>query len=176
MDGGGVENLKHEAGGHRVQRVPRTERNGRVHSSTVTVAVLGALTVSNSPYDRRSADDFSVEWYNGTIGAGGQNHQKTACCARITHIPTGIIRTAQTRSRNNSYKNAMEALQADLDRAAGHAAGRAENAVRKAHVGSGERSDRRRTYQFQNGLVRDHLTGKSAPVDRVMKGGFDLIW
>jgi protein subunit release factor A len=70
----------------------------------------------------------------------------------------------------------MEALHGELDRFAVHTAGQAENAVRQSHVGSGERSDRRRTYQFQNGIVRDHVTGKSAPVDRVMKGGFNLVW
>lgn len=175
IDGKGAENLENEAGGHRIQRVPRSERNGRVHSSTVTVAVLGSVAASGL-YERRADTDFAIQWYNGTIGAGGQAHQKTKTCARIIHLPTGIVRTAQSRSRQNSLANAMAAIHTDLDRQAVTDAGRATNGVRQAHVGSGERSDKRRTLRFQEGKVHDHITGKSAPLDRVMKGEFRLLW
>lgn len=146
-----------------------------MHSSTVTVAVIGD-TSTQSPYDHRRPEDFEVQWYNGTVGAGGQNHQKTQNCARVKHLPSGIVRTAQTRSRQNSLKNAMEAIHDELDRMSGKVVQGAQNAVRKAAVGSGERSDKRRTYRFQDGLVHDHQTGRTAPVERVMAGRFELLW
>ena len=96
--------------------------------------------------------------------------------ARITHTPTGMVRQAQTRSRENSRQEAMSALQAALDLLSGNASGQAENQVRRAHVGSGERSDRRRTYQFQNNIVSDHITNKKASTKKIMAGYFDLLW
>lgn len=174
IDGKGAEQLDNEAGGHRIQRVPKSERNGRVHSSTVTVAVLGSV-VSRSLYDRRSENDFEISWYSGS-GAGGQHRNRHLNSARITHIPTGLVRQAQTRSRENSLQAAMAALIAELDRHSGTVVERAVNGLRQAHVGSGERSDKRRTLRFQEGKVHDHITGKSAPLDRVMKGEFRLLW
>jgi peptide chain release factor 1 len=175
LDGHGVDQLSNEAGGHRIQRVPKSERNGRVHSSTVTVSVLSDQGTGSGIYDQRADDDFEISWYSGS-GAGGQHRNKHQNSARIMHRPTGLVRQAQTRSRENSYQTAMAALHAELDKQAGEIAGQAENAVRRSQVGSGERSDRRRTYQFQNGLVTDHKTGHRAPVDRVMAGRFDLLW
>jgi peptide chain release factor 1 len=147
-----------------------------VHSSTVTVAILGGTTASTNIHNQRSENDFEISWYNGTIGAGGQAHQKTKTCARITHLPSGIIRTSQSRSRQNSLKNAMAAIHSDLDRQAASAAGTAENGIRQAHVGSGERSDKRRTYRFKDDRVLDHVTGKSASAAKVMGGAFGLLW
>jgi peptide chain release factor 1 len=176
LDGPGADQFKHEAGGHRIQRVPRTERNGRVHSSTVTVAVLASGKAAGGVYDQRDPADFAVEWFNGTIGAGGQNHQKTANCARVTHLPTGIVKTAQTRSRANSLKNAMSAMNETLDEQKTRIEGHAVNRIRQAHVGTGERSDKRRTYQFKNDVATDHVTGKKAPLRKVFGGQFDLLW
>lgn len=96
--------------------------------------------------------------------------------ARVTHLPTGVVRTAQTRSRENSIQNAREALNAELDRLAERAVGTAENGVRRGQVGTGERSDKRRTYRVQDGLVHDHASGRSGAVERVMAGRFDLLW
>jgi peptide chain release factor 1 len=146
-----------------------------VHSSTVTVAVMSEIA-QHTIYDQREPDNFKIEWFNGTIGAGGQNHQKTANCARITHLPSGIVKTAQTRSRANSLKNAQAAILAALDEQSGQQHGQAANAVRKTHVGTGMRSDKRRTLQFQNGTVTDHITGRKAPLKLVMAGRFDLLW
>jgi peptide chain release factor 1 len=142
----------------------------------VTVAVLGGTTAADTPWNKRSKDDFKIEWYNGTIGAGGQNHQKTQNCARVRHIPTGTVRTAQTRSRKNSLQNAMEAMEAELDRLGAASSHAAHNSVRKASVGTGERSDKRRTWRFQEDRVHDHETGKSAVASRLLKGEFRLIW
>lgn len=127
-------------------------------------------------YDKRSKDDFEITWYNGTVGAGGQNHQKTQNCCRLKHIPTGIVKTAQTRSRANSLQNATEALQAELDRQKGIATASSERAVRKDQVGTGERSDKRRTIRFQADQVIDHITGKRMTSSEYMKGGMDRLW
>lgn len=141
----------------------------------MTVAVIGQLH-TDQPYDRRSDSDFRIEWFSGSVGAGGQNHQKTQNCARVTHVPTGLVRIAQTRSRQNSLKAALAAINADLNRLAANSANAAENDVRRKQVGSGERSDKRRTFRFQDGLVHDHITGKSSTVSRVMNGCLDLLW
>jgi len=175
FEGPGAELLDNEAGGHRIQRIPITERGGRVHSSTVTVAVL-AQSMVDSRYQRRNADDYVIEWYSGTVGAGGQNHQKTQNCARLTHLPTGIVRTAQTRSRQNSFKAARAAIDQELDRQNHQTANAAENAVRRAQVGSGQRSDKRRTVRFQDGLVHDHVTQKSVPINVYLKGYLEKLW
>lgn len=168
--------MDREAGAIRVQRIPVTERSGRVHSSTVTVAVLAVESGADlSAYLRRGDADFRVEWYNGTIKAGGQHHQKNATCCRLTHLPTGIVKTAQTRSRDNSMRLAMETLVADLDRQAADAGHQAHNSTRRSQVGSGQRADKRRTFRFQDNRATDHVTGKSAPCAKVMAGRFDLL-
>lgn len=141
----------------------------------MTVAVIGELR-TDQPYDRRTDSDFRIEWFSGSVGAGGQNHQKTQNCARITHLPTGLVRIAQTRSRQNSLKAALAAINDDLDRLASSTANAVQNDVRRKQVGTGERSDKRRTFRFQDGLVHDHITGKSVSVTRVMNGCLDLLW
>lgn len=141
----------------------------------MTVAVLGAEAADVQAYMRRDAQDYVVEWYSGS-GAGGQHRNKHQNSARVTHVPTGIVRSAQTRSRENSLKFAMTAIDQELDRIAGHAANAAENTIRREQVGSGQRSDKRRTIRFQDGLVHDHATGKHMPIDRYMSGGGDALW
>lgn len=166
-----------EAGGHRVQRVPPNERRGRVHSSTVTVAVLadGVAVTKDSPAMSRAPKDFRVEWFRGS-GAGGQHRNKHANSARVIHLPTGLRQERQGRNREANLSEAMAALLARLDemaRSEGHAV---EAALRASQVGSGMRSDKRRTYRFQDGRVEDHVTGKSARTGDVMRGRFDLLW
>lgn len=177
MTGDRVELLDQEAGNIRIQRIPRTEKRGRVHTSTVTVAVLGDQVVDLSPYRSRSERDFEVEWFGGTIGAGGQKHNKTFNCARLKHLPTGIVRTAQTRSRKNSYAEAMAAICVDLDQAMEEAARGHDNGLRKAQIGSGKRAaEKRRTFRFQEDRAIDHEAGTSAQARRVMRGQIDDLW
>lgn len=166
--------LLNEGGGHRVQRVPPNERRGRVHSSTVTVAVLEEQAL-NPVYQQRTERDFSISFFSGS-GPGGQNRNKVQACARIVHMPTGLVRTAQTRSRENSVRLALAALHADLDAMAAQDARLQGNAVRQAQVGSGMRGDKRRTYRSQDNTVTDHTTGKTARMSTVMKGGFEALW
>jgi len=173
--------LENEIGGHRHQRVPPTEKRGRIHTSTVTVAVLGAADsfggdgAATSIYQRRSESDFEIQWFSGS-GAGGQNRNRVLESARVRHIPTGTVRTAQTRSRENSLKLAMASLTAELDRMAVDATDRAENGIRKIQVGSGQRGDKIRTYRWQDDRVTDGRTGKTASCRKVMLGHFDLLW
>ena len=141
----------------------------------MTVAVLGGAGVAAGPYGRRGEGDFRVEWYSGS-GAGGQHRNKHQNSARITHLPTGLVRTAQTRSRENSRAEAMAAMTTELDRlAAGHAHGTA-NAARRDQVGSGERSDRRRTWAFQRDVVEDFVTGRSMRCRDALAGCLDRLW
>jgi peptide chain release factor 1 len=149
-----------------------------VHSSTVTVVVRREnIGDDTGAYRQRTPDDFKLEWFNGTIKAGGQHHQKNATCCRLTHLPTGTVRTAQTRSRNNSQHLATVAMTADLDRLTAEADRRAMNAVRRDQVGNGERSGvKRRTWRLQEDAVLDHVTGRRARASDVMRGRFELLW
>lgn len=172
VEGEDLTELNNETGGHRIQRVPPTERKGRVHTSTVTVAVIDPQTRVEVQFNER---DFNIDWYSGT-GAGGQHRNKHQNSCRITHIPTGIVATAQCRSRENSLNEARATI---LDRLNGRAAGEAnaeQAGIRKAQVGSGMRGDKRRTYRFQDDTVKDDVTGKTASVKKIMAGNFPLLW
>ena len=119
--------------------------------------------------------DLKIEWYSGT-GAGGQHRNKHQNSCRITHIPTGIIATAQTRSRQNSLEQAMANIQNQLDAAAERQYNNHIASDRKRQVGSGMRGDKIRTYRFQDDSVQDHLTGKRAKCSQALKGNLDLLW
>ncbi len=163
--------LENEAGGHRIQRVPPTERKGRVHSSTVTVAIINP-EIKEKEY---SDADFKIEWYSGT-GAGGQHRNKHQNSCRITHINTGQVATAQCRSRLNSLEQAKTSLLEQLKFGDKKEYYSELSANRKNQVGSGMRGDKMRTYRFQDDIVKDHATGNSASVVKVLKGNFDLLW
>lgn len=159
-----------------MQRIPNGERRGRTHSSTVTVAVLGKEQSSDlAPLRKRNKQDFDIAFFSGT-GPGGQNRNKVQASARITHLPTGLVRTAQTRSRENSVRLAMAALHEELDRMETRAQEAALQASRSKQVGSGERGDKRRTYRFQDNRVLDHITGKTTRARSAMAGGLDALW
>ena len=163
--------LENEAGGHRIQRVPPTERKGRVHTSTVTVAV----TDPELRVEEYKESDFRIEWYSGT-GAGGQHRNKHQNSCRITYLPTGQTATAQCRSRQNSLEQAKTALLDTLSSQARKEFKLSLDADRKQQVGSGMRGDKIRTYRFQDDIVKDHNSGASASVNKVLKGYFDLMW
>jgi peptide chain release factor 1 len=156
--------------------VPPTEKRGRVQSSTVTVAVIdpGARERDPKALDR-SDDAFEVSWFAGT-GKGGQHRNKHQNCCRMLHRPTGIVRTATGRSRQANLRDARAALDAALD---AMAEGREKDALdrsRRDQVGTGQRADKRRTYRARDNRAKDHLTGRQAPLDRVLEGGFDRLW
>lgn len=174
--GAGADRLDHEAGGHRIQRIPPTEKKGRVQSSTVTVAVIDPKANKRDPRAlERGEDAFEISWFAGT-GSGGQHRNKHQNCCRMLHKPTGLVRQATGKSRTSNLREARAALEADLDALADGRAKAELDAERRQQVGSGQRGDKRRTYRWQDNRARDHLTGRQAPLDRVLAGGFDRLW
>jgi len=165
--------LDNEAGGHRIQRVPPTERKGRVHTSTVTVAVIDRdAEIGSATINHR---DLKIEWYSGT-GAGGQYRNKHQNSCRITHIPTGTIAKSECRSRTNSLNEAMAEIQRRVDEMTQRQYNKDIATDRRQQVGSGMRGDKIRTYRFQDDVVQDHITGQKSSVRRVLNGNFDLLW
>jgi len=146
--------LKFESGAHRVQRVPDTEAQGRIHTSTCTVAVMPeADEVESVNIDKA---DLRVDTYRAS-GAGGQHVNKTDSAIRLTHIPTGIVVECQDeRSQHKNRARAMSLLQAKLNDAAISAQQQAEASHRRSLVGTGDRSERIRTYNFPQGRLTDH--------------------
>ena len=118
--------------------------------------------------------DFRLEWYSGS-GSGGQHRNRHMNSARVTHIPTGLVKTSQTRDRNNSQRLAMEAILEELDRQKKTQGGASMHAERRSQTGSGQRGDKIRTYRFQDNTVLDHRSGKKARTDRIMRGEFDSL-
>lgn len=163
--------MYNESGGHRIQRVPPTERKGRVHTSTVTVAITDPAEVTTVVKE----SDLRIEWYSGT-GAGGQHRNKHQNSCRITHIPTGTVATAQCRSRQNSQDQAMGTIHKVVDNLAKSQYNNVIASNRREQVGSGMRGDKIRTYRFQDDRVQDHVTNKVASTKRVLSGNFDLLW
>jgi peptide chain release factor 1 len=163
--------LKYESGVHRVQRVPATESQGRIHTSTVTVAVLPEA----EEVDVQVTDsDLRIDVYRAS-GAGGQHVNKTESAVRITHLPTGIVVAMQEeKSQHKNRAKAMKILRARLyeqQRATLHATRAAD---RRAQVGTGDRSERIRTYNFPQGRVSDHRINMTLyKIERVMQGELD---
>ncbi|MCD1633833.1 peptide chain release factor 1 [Martelella mediterranea] len=164
--------LKFESGVHRVQRVPETEAGGRIHTSAATVAVLP------------EAEDIDVEVRQEDIridtmrssGAGGQHVNTTDSAVRITHLPTGIVVTSSEKSQHQNRAKAMQVLRAKLYDMERQRADDARSADRKSQVGSGDRSERIRTYNFPQGRVTDHRINLTLyKLDAVIAGDLDEV-
>ncbi|MGI9249731.1 MAG: peptide chain release factor 1 [Pseudohongiellaceae bacterium] len=168
------EKLKFESGAHRVQRVPETETQGRIHTSACTVAIMPEL----EEVDEISIDkaDLRVDTFRAS-GAGGQHVNKTDSAIRITHIPTGLVVECQDeRSQHKNRARAMSLLQARLLDQAQQAKRQEESATRRQLVGSGDRSEKIRTYNYPQARVTDHrikLTLYNLP--EIMAGDLDAI-
>ena len=166
--------LKFESGGHRVQRVPVTETQGRIHTSACTVAVLAepdeATAVQINPADLR------IDTYRAS-GAGGQHINKTDSAVRITHLPTGIVAECQDdRSQHRNKAKALQVLSARIQEKDRSERAARDAAQRKSLIGSGDRSDRIRTYNFPQGRLSDHrinLTLYKLPT--IMEGDLDDV-
>ena len=165
--------LKFESGVHRVQRVPETESGGRIHTSAATVAVLPEaedVDVEIRP------DDLRIDTYRAQ-GAGGQHVNTTDSAVRITHVPTGtVVQCQDGRSQHKNKEKAMTMLRAKIYDTQRMAADNERAESRKGQVGSGDRSERIRTYNFPQGRVTDHRIGLTVhKLDRVMEGDLDEI-
>ncbi len=170
---GAYSKLKFESGAHRVQRVPATEGSGRIHTSTATVLVMPEVEEVDITIN---TNDLQVDTYRSS-GAGGQNVNKTESAIRITHIPTGLVVSCQIeKSQIQNRETAMKMLrakllafkQAEIDEKVGN--------ERKLKVGTGERSEKIRTYNYPQNRVTDHRIGFTIQqLDRVMEGQLDNI-
>lgn len=166
--------LKFESGAHRVQRVPTTESQGRIHTSACTVAVLP------EPDDVEAEEvnpaDLRVDTYRAS-GAGGQHVNKTDSAVRLTHIPSGIVVECQDeRSQHKNRARAMSLLQARLLDAKVSAQATEQAEARKLLVGSGDRSERIRTYNYPQGRVTDHRINLTLyKLDEILEGGLDQV-
>lgn len=167
--------LKFESGTHRVQRVPVTESSGRIQTSAATVAVLPEAEEVEFTIDPK---DLQIDTFRSS-GAGGQHVNKTESAIRITHLPTGVV--VECQDERSQYKNkdrAMKILRSKLYEAEQAKQNAAIAAQRRSQVGSGDRSERIRTYNFPQGRVTDHrLAGdvKNFAIDAVINGGLDPI-
>jgi peptide chain release factor 1 len=163
--------FKYESGVHRVQRVPATESQGRIHTSTVTVAVLPEA--EDVDIDINEAD-LRIDVYRAS-GAGGQHVNKTESAVRITHLPTGIVVAMQEeRSQHKNRAKAMKILRSRIYDAQRASLDATRAADRRSQVGTGDRSERIRTYKFPQGRVSDHRINLTLyKIDRVMAGEFD---
>lgn len=162
-----------ESGGHRIQRIPPTERRGRVHTSTVTVSII-PVTELQVATDTINKDDLVVTWFSGT-GAGGQLRNKHQNSCRMLHKPSALVVTSQNRKREQSYKEALLSLTKQLELLDKTNKQQDLSYLRKNLTGSGMRADKIRTYRFQDNSIRDHISGKSNKLDYILQGYFDLL-
>ena len=175
IEGRDLHILRNETGGHRIQRIPPTERKGRVHTSTVTVAVLDPETTVSGVYSQRAEADFRVEWFSGT-GKGGQHRNKHQNSCRVHHTPTGLSEARQGRERSGNLESALAALHATLDREEATAKASAQSCIRGSQTGSGMRGDKTVTIRFQDDRVTHHGTGRETTASRYMRGFLDEVW
>lgn len=164
--------LKYESGVHRVQRVPVTESGGRIHTSAATVAVLPEAEEVDIRID---PSDLRIDTYRAS-GAGGQHVNKTDSAVRITHLPTGIVVISQLKSQHQNRVQAMTVLKAKLYDREREMRDAARAAERKGQIGSGDRSERIRTYNFPQGRVTDHRINLTVyNLSDVIEGDLDEI-
>ena len=170
---GAYSRLKFESGVHRVQRVPETEASGRIHTSTVTVAVLPEM--EEVDFEVNPAD-LQIDTFRSS-GAGGQHVNKTESAIRITHLPTGtVVECQDERSQHKNRERAMKILVSRLYEEEQRKQNAALAAERKSQVGTGDRSERIRTYNFPQGRVTDHRIGLTLyKIEQIMNGDLDEL-
>lgn len=161
-----------ENGGHRIQRIPPTERKGRVHSSTVTVSVTDkSETISINLIEK----DLSYSWYSGS-GAGGQHRNKHQNCLRLTHLPSNITVSAQSRKREANVRSCKAELTKRLSNLSESKGLKQLSVERLKNHGTGMRSDKTYTIRFQDNSAVRHSTGRRISCKKYMSGRMDLLW
>lgn len=167
--------LKNEVGGHRWQRIPPTEKGGRVHTSTITVT---ALELSSGQKNKPILDPDDVEeMFMRGSGKGGQHRNKTDSACRLKHIPTGIIvRCENERRQAQNREAAWKELERRLRSLADAAKSQATSRIKQEQAGTGMRGDKRRTWREKDDVVTDHISGKKSTLSRVVKGELELLW
>lgn len=174
IDGEGVyDALCHEAGVHRVQRIPDTEKSGRVHTSTATVAILPAVEAKEVEINQ---GDLEVS-FSRAGGPGGQNVNKVETAVRVLHKPTGIVVSSRTeRSQHANRETAMSILRAKLYEIKIHGDAAKIEAERRGQVGTADRSEKIRTYNFPQDRITDHRIGKKFHnIEEILNGNLDPI-
>lgn len=166
--------LKFESGGHRVQRIPHTESQGRIHTSTCTVAVIPKVPDIELP--KIHPNDLRIDTFRSS-GAGGQHVNTTDSAIRITHVPTGLVVECQDeRSQHKNKSKALSVLKARLYSIEMQRRQEKESSTRRNLLGSGDRSDRIRTYNFQQGRITDHrVSFTSYKLNNVINGDLDIL-
>lgn len=166
--------LKFESGAHRVQRVPKTESQGRIHTSTATVLVMPEAEEVDVEINN---NDLKIDTYRSS-GAGGQSVNTTDSAVRITHLPTGTVVTCQDgRSQHENKDQAMKIIRAKVYENMMRQQQEAEGAIRKEMIGQGDRSEKIRTYNYPQNRVTDHRIGYSVnQLDRIMEGRLDDLF
>lgn len=166
------EKLKHEAGVHRVQRIPVTEKYGRIHTSTATVAVLPEI-----PEKQIKVDPNDLQWqFFRASTQGGQNVQKVSTAVRVIHQPTGLTATCQTqRTQEQNRKIALQMLKAKLYQVRGEKRKKRLKRIRQTAVGRGMRAEKIRTYNFPQNRVTDHRLNKKFCLEDIIEGRLEKI-
>lgn len=171
--GKGVEKaFSNEPGGHRWQRVPPTEKRGRVHTSTITIAVLPEKNFKDFSFKE---EDLKWSFARGS-GKGGQHKNKTDTCVRLTHLPTKISVRIDGRSQSSNKEEALKILYARVALEKRKAAYQSREKQRKDQVGSGQRGDKVRTIRVQDGIVTNHLTNKKISYKKYKSGDFSDLF
>ncbi len=167
------EALSHESGVHRVQRIPKTERSGRIHTSTASVAVMPVIEAREMEIN---PNDLEITFFRSS-GPGGQNVNKVETAVRILHKPTGVVVSCQTgRSQSANREQAMEILRAKLYGAMKEAQTKELSELRRTQIGTGERSEKIRTYNFPQDRITDHRIGKKwGHIESILDGNLDPV-
>jgi peptide chain release factor 1 len=169
---GAKQAFANEPGGHRFQRVPDNDRHGRTHTSTITVAVLGA---GKTEIPRVNERDIEVTTCRGS-GNGGQKKNKTDSAVQMTHKPTGLsIRCEANRSQHQNREMALRWIEAKIAENITSKSTSDENNMRRQHIGTGQRGDKVRTVRYQDGIVTNNLNGKKTTLDRYLDGDFSKL-
>ena len=165
--------FKYESGVHRVQRIPKTEKSGRIHTSTVSVAILKSVSESEIKINPKN---LKMDTFRSS-GAGGQNVNKVETAVRITHIPTGMVVTCQTqRSQSQNRELAISILRAKLAEEQTKKITGEITAKRQAQIGTAERAEKIRTYNFPQDRITDHRVGKSwQRIEKILDGDLDPL-